>query len=68
MTTCEANGITLQPNKLNMNVNTGANKNIYMLTELGIIVSFANNFKPSANACNKPYKPTTWGLYVAACS
>ena len=35
----------------------------------GIIVSFNINFTPSANACNKPKKPTTLGpllLCIAA--
>jgi len=34
---------------------------IIKLDKLGIIVSFAINFKPSANACNNPNGPTTLG-------
>lgn len=40
--------------------NTGANKNRNLLLLSGII-SFINNFKPSANGCNKPKIPTKEG-------
>jgi hypothetical protein len=43
-------GITAQLIKLNINDNIGANKKI-KLELLGKVVSFANNFKPSARAC-----------------
>ena len=40
---------------------SGAIKNKKVSALLGIIVSFKNNFKPSANGCNKPKNPTTLG-------
>ena len=30
----------------------------------GNIVSLANNFTPSLNGCNNPYKPTTFGPFL----
>lgn len=32
-----------------------------LLALLGIIVSLINNFSPSANGCNNPSNPTTFG-------
>ncbi len=37
------------------------NKNINTLELLGIMISFNNNFKPSARGCNNPKKPTIFG-------
>lgn len=54
-------GIRHHPNKLNANVKIGAKMKIIKLDELGIIVSFAISFNPSANACNNPKSPTTLG-------
>jgi len=42
-----------------MKVINGAKIKIIMFALLGKIVSFVNNFKPSAKGCNKPYIPTT---------
>jgi hypothetical protein len=39
----------------------GENKKIKKLDEKGIIVSLANNLKPSAIGCNNPKKPTILG-------
>jgi hypothetical protein len=39
----------------------GASKNIILFDLLGIIVSFINNFKPSAKGCKIPKIPTTFG-------
>lgn len=55
------NGITVHPANDKPNVNTGANINIIRLELFGKIVSFKNNFNPSANGCSKPKKPTTFG-------
>ncbi len=54
-------GITAQFIKLNIKVEIGAIINIILLALLGIIVSFSNNFNPSANGCNKPNIPITFG-------
>ena len=35
-----------------------------ILELLGRIVSLANNFSPSANGCNKPKKPMTFGPFL----
>jgi hypothetical protein len=51
------NGITDQPNKLNVKIKTGAKKKIKILALPGIINSFINNFKPSANGCKIPNGP-----------
>jgi len=42
-------------------VQAGAAKNKIQFAFNGMITSFNNNFKPSANACNNPQKPTTFG-------
>jgi hypothetical protein len=47
-------GITSHPAKDNPNVNTGAKTKIIIFELLGNTVSFKNNFKPSAKACNSP--------------
>lgn len=54
-------GIRAQLAKLRTKVSRGAklNKNLFAL--IGTIISFTNNFKPSAKGCNKPQKPTTLG-------
>ena len=45
--------MTDQPNKLNINDKAGANKKIPVFALVGKVVSFANNFRPSANGCSK---------------
>ena len=35
-----------------------------ILELLGNIVSFTNNFNPSASGCNKPKKPITFGPFL----
>ena len=35
-----------------------------ILELLGKMVSLANNFNPSANGCNKPKKPITFGPFL----
>lgn len=47
-------GITTQPAKDSAKVKIGAKINIIKLELLGKIVSFKNNFKPSAKGCNNP--------------
>lgn len=54
-------GIKDQDNKLNKKVKIGAKMKINEFDAEGIIVSFNNNFIASANACNKPKSPTTFG-------
>jgi hypothetical protein len=54
-------GITTHPAKANPKVNTGEKIKIIMLELFGKIVSFKNNFKPSANGCNIPKNPTIFG-------
>jgi hypothetical protein len=60
-TKLSSKGITAQENKAKVKVIKGENKKIIKLEGYGIIVSFANNFKPSAIGCNKPQRPTTLG-------
>jgi hypothetical protein len=57
-------GNTAQFIKLKVNVNIGANTNNRTFDFLGIIISFITNFKPSANGCSKPQKPTTLGPFL----
>lgn len=57
-------GKTAQPIKLKTKVSIGAIKNILILELLGNIVSFTNNFNPSANGCSKPKKPITFGPFL----
>ena len=47
-------GTTTQPDNANPKVNTGAKIKIIILELFGKIVSFKNNFNPSANGCNNP--------------
>jgi hypothetical protein len=54
-------GITNHRRRLQKKVKTGANKKIKTLALLGIIISFKNNFKPSAIGCKKPKNPTIFG-------
>ena len=63
-TTCFDKGSTAQPIKLKIKVNIGATKNMIILELLGKIVSLANNLSPSANGCNKPKKPITFGPFL----
>lgn len=42
----------------------GATKYIIKLAWFGSTVSLANNFKPSANGCNRPYIPVTLGPFL----
>jgi hypothetical protein len=57
-------GSTAQFIKLKVNVNIGANINNITFDFLGIVISFITNFKPSANGCNNPQKPTTLGPFL----
>ena len=50
-----------QPSKLKKKVKMGAKIKLKVLALVGITDSFINNFKPSANGCNKPKKPTVFG-------
>jgi hypothetical protein len=63
-TICSDKGKTAQPIKLKIKVSIGAIKNMLILELLGNIVSFTNNFKPSAKGCNKPKTPTTLGPFL----
>jgi hypothetical protein len=54
-------GKTVQVRKLKNKANIGAIINTILLDLLGIIVSFINNFKPSAKGCKIPKNPTTFG-------
>ena len=53
--------MTAQTKRLIKNVIIGANMKIKVFALLGKMVSFTNNFKPSAKACNIPKRPTTFG-------
>jgi hypothetical protein len=57
-------GITPQLINANMNPIIGPPTNIILFECVGIIVSFTNNFTPSANGCNNPYQPTTFGPFL----
>jgi len=49
--------------KLNVKTNNGATKKKIQFDFSGIILSLINNLKPSANGCNKPNIPTTFGPF-----
>ena len=53
------NGITIHPIKLRKKARTGTNRNNSLLVFPGNIVSFENNFNPSAKGCKIPNVPTT---------
>jgi hypothetical protein len=57
-------GITAQLIKANVNPITGAIMYIPKFECDGNIVSFVNNFTPSANGCNNPHHPTTFGPFL----
>ena len=57
-------GITLQATNDKEKEIMGAKINIILLELAGIIVSFEKSFNPSANGCNKPKKPTTFGPFL----
>lgn len=57
------NGIIDHPTKLKKNVKIGAKIKLNVLAFVGITVSLRSNFKPSANGCNKPKNPTTFGPF-----
>ena len=57
-------GITLQATKDRAKDIIGARIKIILFALVGIIVSFENNFIPSANGCNNPKKPTTLGPFL----
>lgn len=57
----ELSGKTDQFNRLIKNVKIGANIKLNVLAFVGITASLINNFKPSANGCNRPKKPTELG-------
>lgn len=63
-TICSDRGKTAQPIRLKIKVSIGAIKNILILELLGNIVSFTNNFSPSANGCSNPRKPITFGPFL----
>jgi periplasmic divalent cation tolerance protein len=54
-------GITTQLIRLNKKVIIGAKKKIVLSEVEGKRGSLINNFNPSDNGCNKPYKPITFG-------
>jgi hypothetical protein len=55
------NGNTAQLTKLIKNVKIGAKIKLNVFEFVGITASLTNNFRPSANGCNKPKKPTEFG-------
>jgi hypothetical protein len=54
-------GIIDHPIKLRKKVKIGAKIKLNVFEFVGITLSLSSNFKPSANGCNKPKKPTTFG-------
>ena len=54
-------GIIAHPTKLIKKVSIGANIKLKVFAFVGITDSFNNSFRPSANGCNKPKKPTEFG-------
>jgi hypothetical protein len=56
-----SNGITAQATSARMKVSIGAIRNSARLAPDGITVSFRSSFNPSANGCNSPKGPTTFG-------
>lgn len=56
-----ATGIVNHITKVKKKVNTGANKKIGRFAFVGRINSLVTSFKPSANGCNNPKKPTVFG-------
>lgn len=59
-----SNGITAHAINDIINPNIGAIRYIIIFACVGKIVSFANNFTPSANGCNSPKTPTTLGPFL----
>ena len=57
-------GITLQLIILKTNTIIGATKKIIAFARVGINNSLKTNFAPSANGCNKPQNPTTFGPFL----
>jgi len=57
-------GITAQLINAKVNPIIGAIIYIPILECEGNIVSFVNNFTPSANGCNNPHHPTTFGPFL----
>ena len=57
-------GITDRLIKLNIKVNNGAKIKSIIFDRLGITISLIINFKPSANGCKRPQKPTTLGPFL----
>jgi len=57
----QLNGKTLQLSSPNVNITKGASTKIRLFAWLGITISLATSFKPSASGCNNPQKPTTFG-------
>lgn len=55
------NGIIDQPRRLKKKVKIGAKMKLNVFEFVGITDSFSSSFKPSANGCNNPKKPTTLG-------
>lgn len=54
-------GIIDHPTKLKKKVKIGAKIKLKVFAFVGITDSFKSSFRPSANGCNKPKKPTTLG-------
>lgn len=50
--------------KLKKRVRKGPKINKNLLALVGIIISFKTSFKPSANGCKNPQKPTTFGPFL----
>lgn len=57
-------GTTAHDTKAIVSPNIGAIINIIWFEWLGTIVSFVNSFTPSANGCNIPPIPTTFGPFL----
>ena len=60
-TIVSSKGITAQPTELGIGVIIGAAVNIVGFALLGDTVSFGSGFGPSAEGCDEPKNPTTFG-------
>ena len=54
-------GITAQAMIARVKVTIGAARKTPRLAPVGMTVSFISSFSPSANGCNRPKGPTTFG-------
>jgi hypothetical protein len=58
------NGINIKIKIVKKKVMTGDKKKINKFELEGIMISFINNFKPSANGCKKPSIPVRLGPFL----